>query len=95
MCFGFQARSNVDGITIKVVLGYHDIADIDADAEHHPLFFWYIFIHGLHFALHLNRTLGGLEGAWKFGDHTVAGAAENGAAVFSDHTVDHQPALLQ
>src|SRR5436190_23575720 len=73
----FQAGRDVDTVAQKVALALHHVADGDADTKIHLPACWIRKIAGAQTLLDIDRTAHGIDGAWKLGQHSVAGSIED------------------
>lgn len=89
-----QARGDIDPVAEQVVSRHDDVAEIDTDAKLQAAF-------GRHIlriektALDFHRAADGLNSAWKFGDETIAGTAEDAAAMGTHQFGNPTPAQLK
>ena len=90
-----EADRDVDAGAVKVVAFGDHVAQIDADAEPHPLFLGHFRVASGHLFLDRERAAEGFDNAGKLGNQPVAGAAENTASVLRDQVLDNGPMRTQ
>src|SRR5205085_7576871 len=76
-----KALRDIDAIAKEIAPLDDHIADIDADTKRHAIRVRRHLVERSDRILHLHRGSQRIDGAWKFGDHAVAGSAEHAAAM--------------
>jgi hypothetical protein len=92
---GFQPGRQIDRVAIQAAAVDDDIADIDADAEQHPLAFRQVERLLGKRALDLGGGPHCLHGAAELGHDGIACGAEDPAAEFGNNSLDHHMAGAQ
>jgi hypothetical protein len=83
-----QPRGDVDAVAQQVVALDDDFAQVDADAEVHPLRLGQRFVARLQRVLDLDRAAYALDHAAEFGEHRVARCVGDASVVVRDDAVD-------
>lgn len=89
-----QARSDIDPVAEQIVSRHDDVAEIDPDAKLQAAFRGQI-LHIEKTALDFHRAADRLNRAWKLGDETIAGTAEDAAAMVTHQFGNPPPAPLE
>ena len=79
---------DIHAVAEEVAALYHDVADIDADAELQPLVLGHRLVAPGDLLLDLDRAQARLHGARELGDDAVAGAVEDAPAMGRHQPVD-------
>ncbi len=85
----FQPRRDVDAVAVEVVALDHHVAEIDADAQHHPQRFRQGLVGDRHRVLHLGGAFDGVDGAAELHQQRVADFLEDTAAMAGDERLEH------
>ena len=85
----FEAGCDIDAVAIEIAALDHDIAEIDADAQHDATILGQITIRRGHALLQLDRALHGVDRAAELDQHTIAGDLEDAALVPGDQRLQH------
>ena len=85
---GFQASRDVHSIAVEIAVHDHDIAEIQADAQHQPPVVGQAPIGGLHGLLQLHRALDGSDRARELDQGAVAHQLDQAAAMLVDQGVE-------
>jgi hypothetical protein len=80
----FQPRGDVDAITENVAVLFHDVPDIDADAESYAPVLGLAGVAASHMSLHFNRAAYGVNDARALSQQSVTCDFDNAAAVPHD-----------
>src|SRR5262249_17158457 len=86
---------NVDTIAYEIGGIDNDVAEMDADAEPHPVGFGQPGTTPVDLELDFGSTAHRLDGACEFRDDTVAGASEDTACMARDQAVDNLTTHLE
>ena len=84
LCLTLQPGRNVDPVAIQIITLDHHVADIDADAELHLVFFGQLRVFDPQFFLDRNGTAHCLDRAAELGDDAIAAGAKDAAIMFGD-----------
>src|SRR5215472_4888423 len=91
----FQPGRDVHRIAEEIVALYHDIADVDADAEPHLLTSRSIRILLGYDLLHSDGTFHSIHGTGEIGDEAIACRGEDPTATRGDEPIDNGPVSCQ
>jgi hypothetical protein len=89
-----QARGDIDSVAKQIVSRHDDVAEIDTDAKLQVTFGGQ-FLRIEKTALDFHRAADGLNSAWKLGDETIAGTAEDAAAMVIHQFGNPPPAKVE
>jgi len=91
----FNSRRHVDAIAVKIIPFNHDVAEVDANPEHHLALVRELRVAGFEFFLNGNGRTHGLHGTAKLGHHAVPGGAEDATFVVGDQAIDDLAMALE
>ena len=84
----FEASGDIDTVAEQIIPLDYDIADIDSDAEVHPLLWRQFGVQGSDTALHRDRAAHRVYRAREFHQYTVAGCLHDAAVMIADRGID-------
>ena len=84
-----DAGRDIDAVAVKIAAVDHDVAEIDADAQHDAPIRRVIFVRGGHGLLQLDRAFDGVDGAAELDEHAIADSLEDAALMAGDERLHH------
>jgi hypothetical protein len=93
---GFEPRGDVHAVAVDRPIAFLDhVAEIDADAEQHPVLLIKGLVGGGEHVLHLDRALDGFDHALELGENAVARGVDQAAGVRFDTVLENAPRLFE
>jgi hypothetical protein len=89
-----QSRGDIDAVAVEIVTVDHDVAEVDADAEHDSAVFRQVGVRGFHAVLEVERAVHGVDSAAERDQHAVAGHLEDAAVMLGHQRLQHLLAPL-